>query len=151
MSYFGIIVKYFAFFFHYVPFRVFFRTFAAEMNRQGRRIGIAWLLMSVFVSMQLLSGVHRHEAVASVAIDCVDCAHHVHHSHYAASADHLDDCLLCQFLHFVYTVAATTVIVLLVTSKQNRRFFLDSRKAQEEPSVLYTRGPPSLWQSPFKS
>ena len=68
--------------------------------------------------MQLLSGVHRHEAVASAAVDCIDCAHHVHHSgHLTTSADHVDDCLLCQFLHLVYTVAATTVLVPLVILK----------------------------------
>ena len=106
---------------------------------------MAWLLLSVFVSMQLLSGVHRHEAVASAAVDCIDCAHHVHHSgHLTTSADHVDDCLLCQFLHLVYTVAATTVLVPLVILKQNRRFFLNSRMVQKAPSVLSTRGPPYM-------
>ena len=110
-----------------------------------KRIGIAWLLLSIYVSMQLLSGIHRHEAVASVAVDCVECAHHVHHSgHLAASADHVNDCLLCQFLHLVYTVAAVAVLVPLIVSTQNRHFFLNSRMTQEAPSVLYTRGPPFI-------
>ena len=115
------------------------------MNRQSQRIGIAWLLLSVFVSMVLLSGLHRHEAVASAAVDCVECAHHVHHSgHFTTSIDHMDDCLLCQFLHLVYTTAAIIVLVPLVVLAQNRRFFLNSRMIQEEPSVLYTRGPPFM-------
>jgi len=113
------------------------------MNRQGKRIGIAWLLLSVFVSMMTLSGVHHHEAVASAAADCMDCTHHVHHSgHLAASVDNLDDCLLCQFLHLVYTAAATTLLVPLVIFAQNRRFFLTNGKILKEPSVLSTRGPP---------
>ena len=115
------------------------------MNRQSQRIGLAWLLLSVFVSMVLLSGMHRHEAVASAAVDCVECAHHVHHSgHFTTSVDHMDDCLLCQFLHLVYTTAAVIVLVPLVVLAQNRRFFLNSRMIQEEPSVLYTRGPPYM-------
>jgi hypothetical protein len=113
--------------------------FAAEM----KRIGAAWLLLSIYVSMQLLSGIHRHEVVASAAVDCMECAHHVHHSgHLAASVDHVDDCLLCQFLHLVYTVAAVTVLVPLIVSTESRRFFLNSRMTQEESSVFYTRGPP---------
>ena len=120
-----------------------FHTFAAEMNRQGKRIGLAWLLLSVFVSMQLLSGMHCHEVVASAFEDCVECAHHVHHSgHWAVSADHLDNCLICQFLHFIYTPAATIVLVLLVILARNRRYFLESRMTHRGPSVLYTRGPP---------
>lgn len=123
---------------------VFFRIFAAEMNRQGKKIGIAWLLLSVFVSMLLLSGAHRHEVVASAAVDCVDCAHHVHHSgHFSASVNHVDNCLLCQFLHLVYSVAAATVLVPLVIFKQNRRFFLNSSLSLKESTVLCTRGPPS--------
>ena len=115
------------------------------MNRKGQRINIAWLLLSVFVSMLLLSGLHRHEAVASAAIDCTECAHHVHHSgHFTTSVDHLDDCLLCQFLHLVYTTAAIIVLMPLVVLAQNRRFFLNSRLIQEEPFVLYTRGPPFM-------
>ena len=115
-----------------------------EMNRQYKRIGVTWLLLSVFVSMLLLSGLHRHEVVESAAVDCVECAHHVHHSHYAASVDHLDDCLLCQFLHIVYTAAVTTVLVPLLILAQHRRFFLNGRTTQGQPSVLYTRGPPSV-------
>lgn len=115
------------------------------MNRQGKRIGLAWLQLSVFVSMLLLSGVHRHEVVISTATDCVDCAHHVHHSGYVTTlADHMDDCLLCQFLHLVYTAAAIIVLVPLVVLAQNRRFFLNSRITQMEPSVLYIRGPPYM-------
>ena len=115
------------------------------MNRQNHRIGIAWLLLSVFVSMVLLSGMHRHEAVASAEADCIECAHHVHHSgHFTTSVDHLDDCLLCQFLHLVYTTAAIIVLVPLVVLAQNRRFLLNCRMTQEEPSVRYTRGPPFM-------
>lgn len=115
------------------------------MNRQYKRIGIAWLLLSVFLSIQILSNVHRHEAVTGATVDCMDCAHHVHHSdHFTTSANHFGDCLLCQFLQLVYTVAVPTVLVPLVIFKQDRRFFLTNRIVQKKLSVLYTRGPPSM-------
>ena len=104
---------------------------------------MAWWLLSVFVSMLLLSGLHRHEAVVSAAADCMECAHHVHHSgHFTSAVDHVDDCLLCQFLHFVYTAAAVTLLVPLVILAQHRRFFLNSRMTERMPSVQNTRGPP---------
>lgn len=113
------------------------------MKRQRSRVVIAWLLLTLFVSLQLLSGVHRHEEVTSATIDCMECAHHVHHSgHFAASDIHLDDCLLCQFLHFVYLAAASAVLVPLIISTQSRRFFLNSMIICKEPSVRFTRGPP---------
>ncbi|MBO4451677.1 MAG: hypothetical protein J5770_04585 [Bacteroidaceae bacterium] len=113
------------------------------MNRQGRRVGFSWLLLSVFVSMLLLSGVHRHEVVDHVAIDCVECAHHVHHhGHLSASDNYLDDCLLCQFFHFVYMVAAITALIPFANFSQIRRCVLKSRTEQRPPLVLYTRGPP---------
>ena len=121
----------------------FNRNFAREMNKLGRRIGIAWLLLAVFVSMLLAAGLHRHEIVASTDIDCMECIHHVHHSgHLAAASDNVDDCLLCQFIHFVFTVAATTVLAPLAVLKQNRRFFLNSSIVLEETSVHSVRGPP---------
>ncbi len=115
------------------------------MKQEFRRIGLAWLLLSVFVSMLLLSGIHRHEAVTSTATDCVECAHHVHHAgHFSILTSHLDNCLLCQFLQLVYTAAATTVLIALVVMTKNRRCTLKYSVTQAEPSVLCTRGPPYM-------
>ena len=83
------------------------------MRKEGKRIVSAWLLLSVFASMILLSGLHRHETVANAAIDCADCTHHVHHSgHLTADASHMDDCVLCQFLSLVYTPATVLQVVI---------------------------------------
>ena len=63
--------------------------------------------------MIFLSGLHRHEAVANDAIDCADCTHHMHHSgHFTVDANHLDDCILCQFLSLVYTPAAVLQVAI---------------------------------------
>ena len=82
------------------------------MRRKGKRVVSAWFLLSVFVSMILLSGLHRHD-VANTAIDCADCAHHVHHSgHLTADSNNMDDCVLCQFLSLIYTPAAILLVVI---------------------------------------
>ena len=85
------------------------------MMRQRKRITSAWLLLSVFVSMILLTGLHHHESTANLAADCVECAHHVHHSgHFTAATEHVNDCVLCQFLSLVYTPAATLLVAIPV-------------------------------------
>jgi hypothetical protein len=120
-------------------------TFAAEMKRQGKRIASAWLLLSVFVSMILLSGLHRHETIANVAADCVECAHHMHHSgHFTVATDHMDDCVLCQFLTLVYTAASATLLMLFIKFIQKERFILCHALVLREPSLLCTRGPPIM-------
>ena len=115
------------------------------MNRQGQRIGIAWLLLSVFVSMLLLSGLHRHEAVASAAIDCTECAHHVHHSgHFTTSVDHMDDCLLCQFQQLVYedTPQVSLAFILPEIEVNVQPFTVDEQNVFETCSL--SRAPPVL-------
>lgn len=94
------------------------------MMRQRKRIVSAWLLLSVFVSMILLSGLHRHQPVINPAADCVECAHHVHHSgHFTIGADHVHECVLCQLLSLPYlpstgiTVTLFFSLAVVVTSR----------------------------------
>ena len=113
------------------------------MDRQQGRKAVAWVLLSVIVSMLLLSGLHRHEVVASAATDCVECAHHIHHSgHLSIGFDHVDDCLLCQFLQFVYTAGATAVLTVVVVLLAAVRFWLAVRTTVGAGAVCTTRGPP---------
>ncbi len=115
------------------------------MDRRRRRIGLAWALLSVFVSMLLLSGLHRHEAVADAGTDCVECAHHIHHSgHLTIGFDHVDACVLCQFLHFVYTAAVVMVLLPLASLLRASRYFLSARRVGGVLAVRSTRGPPCL-------
>ena len=85
------------------------------MKRQRKRIISAWLLLSIFVSMMTLSSVHRHQPIADSANDCKECAHHVRHSaHFTMAYEHLDDCVLCQFLNLIYTTTATLTVAIPV-------------------------------------
>lgn len=113
------------------------------MRRQRKRVITAWWLLSVFVSMMLLSGLHRHQAVVNPAADCVECAHHVHHSgHFTAAGDNLHECVLCQFLGSPVIPATILAIVFSFSSTQKGRFFLCCVVAQAEPSFHNTRAPP---------
>jgi len=63
--------------------------------------------------MILLSGLHQHEEMAGATIDCADCTHHIHHSgHFTADTNHMDDCVLCQFISLVYTAAAILLVAI---------------------------------------
>ena len=65
--------------------------------------------------MIMLSTLHHHQPTVNVAADCAECVHHIHHSgHLTAATDHLDDCVLCQFLCLVYTPAATLMVAIPV-------------------------------------
>ena len=124
----------------------FFCIFAPEkMKKERKRIVSAWLLLSVFVSMMMLSGLHRHEVVANATIDCADCAHHVHHSgHLMADSNHMDDCVLCQFLSLVYT-PATALLVVIPLSLTIQAFVCSVNLVPCEADLYHpTRAPPFI-------
>jgi hypothetical protein len=90
-------------------------NFAGGMGRQRFRNRVAWALLSVFVPMMLLSAVHIHQPAVDESASCVECAHHVNHpGHFTSAIEHLDDCVLCQFLSLVYTPAAVVQAVTFV-------------------------------------
>lgn len=83
------------------------------MKRQRKRVTSAWLLLSIFASMIMLSSAHQHQPIADSANDCEECAHHVRHSgHFTMAYEHLDNCVLCQFLNLIYTTTATLTVAI---------------------------------------
>lgn len=115
------------------------------MKKQRKRITTAWFLLSIVVSMIILSGLHHHQPIANTVAECADCAHHIHHSgHFTTTAEHIDDCVLCQFLNLVYTTATATLLVLFIRFTQKGWFPQCSTIIQREPSLWCTRGPPSV-------
>jgi hypothetical protein len=82
---------------------------------QRRRNIAAWALLSVFVPMMMLSAVHIHQPAVDETASCVECAQHVNHpGHFTSAVEHLDDCVLCQFLSLAYTPAAVIQAVTFV-------------------------------------
>ena len=115
------------------------------MTKRGKTIAVAWFLLSVFVSVIMLSGLHHHETVANAASCCVDCTHHVHHSgHFSKATNQLDDCVLCQFLCLVYTASTTTIITLAVSYILKRQYYICNIAIQEASYPLNPRAPPFI-------
>lgn len=114
------------------------------MKTKTKRTLSAWTLLSIFVSMMMLSGLHRHHIDADVAADCVECAHHVHHGHLSAASEHPDECLLCQFISFTYIAATAILLVLpalttattLLCQSVLRSLFVSGNKSSRAPPYV---------------
>lgn len=86
-----------------------------------KRLLSAWLLLSVFVPMMVMTALHSHESSASV-VACADCDHHVAHSgHFNIMGNHDCDCVLCQFTSVVFlgSVAVGIAILTAVIRQSN--------------------------------
>ena len=81
-------------------------------HRQQR---LARLLLMVFVPMLLCASLHNHHYVESDEAACAECVHHhsYAHAHFTSYAEHIADCVLCQFLSFTFFVAATVAVTML--------------------------------------
>lgn len=73
----------------------------------------AWVLLSVFVPMLLLSAFHIHVPEERV-VDCEQCVEHVHHAgHITQASASVDDCLLCRVLHTPFTTPKPLIVFVL--------------------------------------
>ena len=104
----------------------------------------AWMLLSVFLPILLLSSLHIHEH-NDVGSGCSDCINHIaHQGHISLTTIHLHDCLLCQFTSVPFLGAATVVWAAIALSHFN--FFVEpSAKLQFAAFRHYSpRAPPVL-------
>ena len=109
------------------------------MQRQRNRNIAAWVLLSVFVPMMMLSAVHIHKPVAD------ETANHVNHpGHFTSAVEHLDDCVLCQFLSLVYTPAAVIQAVIFVALTTMASVGCIQMVAGEAGHIKSTRAPPFM-------
>ena len=75
----------------------------------------AWLLLSVFLPMLILSSLHVHDE-APASSRCSECINHIpHQGHISLGTVHIHDCLLCQLasLPFLAAVAVSLAVVSL--------------------------------------
>ncbi|MBR1643993.1 MAG: hypothetical protein IJ684_01295 [Bacteroidales bacterium] len=106
------------------------------------RSTFAWILLSVFVPMLLLSSLHRH-AVRGEA-ECAACVQHLPHAgHFSQAASVVDDCLLCQFLSLPYVPAQAAVLAVfpLFSALLPRR--TQATRLQSWTGCICLRGPPT--------
>ena len=116
------------------------------MKAKTKRTRSAWLLLSVFVSMMMLSALHRHETDPVVTPTCADCAHHVHHGHLTTGSVSMHECLLCQFISFSYVAATTLAIALPSASIMASLFRQTTFCCQQVGSYRFTRAPPYAFE-----
>ena len=109
---------------------------------------MAWALLSVFVSMMMLCGLHRHHEVVNPVADCMECAQHVHHSgHFTTADEGVHDCVICQFISLSYTLGevllvSVPVALLIITWRSDFGFILHRACRQDSsrapPFVLFS-------------
>ena len=112
------------------------------MREQRSRVIKARVLLAIFVSTIVLSALHRHESVSTVAVDCTECAHHVHHYHLAIATTGIHDCLLCQFITLNYIAGTAVALVVPIVSRGVVANRLLQNVCGRIPSALSTRAPP---------
>ena len=119
--------------------------FAVMKKVKKRRIWVAWMLLTVFMSMLLMSSLHHHESISETNTECYECQHHVHHSgHFTTTSTSVDNCVLCQFLTLPFIAATTLVVALLIKSIHSKETSLEVSLLSTFVGKISERGPPAL-------
>lgn len=85
------------------------------MGIRVRRRLSAWLLLLVFVPVMVATSLHVHGYEGVSIAECDQCLHHVHHSgHFNVYADHMVDCVLCQFAALPFVTATAVSVAIAV-------------------------------------
>lgn len=80
--------------------------FMAAIKHIHIRPWAARILLAVFLPMLLLSSAHLHlQETAAPTTECYACEHHLHHDGHISTAQHLQKCVLCQFLTLPFLTA----------------------------------------------
>ncbi|MCR5313686.1 MAG: hypothetical protein K6E54_08645, partial [Bacteroidaceae bacterium] len=87
-----------------------FCIFALSMRLYSKRIWSVWTLLTVFVLLQAIVALHRHEMVEQTVVECYECAHNGYHhdGHLVPGTFSLDHCVICQF----YTISFLTPVAI---------------------------------------
>jgi len=72
------------------------------MKRLDKAYISAWVLLSVFVPMVLLSSLHVHPELLQHSKPCHECLEHTVHNGHITAVDATIDCPLCAFQSNVY-------------------------------------------------
>ena len=102
----------------------------------------AWLLLSVFVPMVVLSSLHVHPDQILSTDTCHLCIDHVvHNGHISAIKAHVD-CPLCAFQSSVFQPGKTQHIAAAPQLSVQLDSWYAPAIVTDNVSDLYTRGPP---------
>ena len=105
----------------------------------------SWLLLAVFVPMLLLSSVHVHDDISSVAdTECTDCVHHDCHGHLTQTVSWAHNCVLCQFLSLTFLAANLGAAIVCINVSKHYQAQYANGYASAYCGSNVTRGPPSI-------
>jgi len=79
------------------------------MKRMDKSYTAAWVLLSVFIPMVLLSSLHVHPERLS-DIECIECIEHMMHNGHIVTDQASVDCPLCAFQSCAYQGEATVEV-----------------------------------------
>lgn len=85
------------------------------MKRLDKTYVSAWVLLSVFIPMVLLSSLHIHPELLNDPELCPDCIEHTVHNGHITTVKGAIDCPLCAFQASVYQSAE---IIEVITGQQ---------------------------------
>lgn len=80
------------------------------MKQLDKAYWSAWLLLSVFIPMVLLSSLHVHPELAGNNEPCHECIDHTVHNGHITAIKATVDCPLCAFQSSVYQGEAEVVV-----------------------------------------
>lgn len=87
------------------------------MKNELKRQLSAWLLLSVFIPMTVVTALHVHPSVCvDELMSCDACVHHLPHGgHLTADANHLHDCIICQVMTIGFLPAVSFTLSFFVS------------------------------------
>lgn len=80
------------------------------MKRLDKSYWSAWVLLSVFIPMVLLSSLHVHPELFTGDIPCHECIDHTVHNGHITTVKATVDCPLCAFQSSVYDGGKETTL-----------------------------------------
>ena len=113
------------------------------MKKELKRQLYAWLLLSVFVPITVLSALHVHDGGSNITTVCSACVNHqAHAGHLTAGIDEIHDCVLCQFLSLNFIAATAVLTATLIVQHRSIRVEREALYVSAVNNLHATRAPP---------
>ena len=106
----------------------------------------AWIILSVYVPMVLLSSVHLHSMQEyAETVKCDLCQSAVHHSgHFISSPQQHDECLSCRFLTTQVDIPKTSVCFIAKQTVNKIEYFQATEPVVQVVAQPSLRAPPTI-------
>ena len=113
------------------------------MNVPAKRQISAWLLLSVYLPMLLLSSLHIHDSGVEREATCHECVQHQCHGHLSQFSGDLHQCVLCQILTLTYVATAAGAMLFLLPKRLVGYARFSQATCLRSCHSVRLRGPPS--------